>query len=232
MKAAVLTDHPIAFHSPDHQFATDGGAANDNSRHPGFNEKLKALYPDKKLNCLDIGCAGGGLVKSLIDDGHFAIGLEGCDYCKVHNKFEWATIPDNLFNADLTKPFTIELRPEDEAAGETRFASRVAFDIVTAWEVMEHFLEEELPQVITNVLNHLKDDGLWIMSVSQQADRRFHRCLHDQRWWEKKFAEFGLAHRPDLHSFFSGSWVRGPERTPWAFDAPDSFHLVLERVKS
>lgn len=212
---SVLTDHPVATHSPDHIHAKNGGSGNDNSYNPNFNRKLIEMFG--RVSLLDLGCAGGGFVKTLLDDGHFAVGLEGSDYSFLRKRAEWATIPECLFTCDITKPYRIL------TDGET---NRI-FDIVTAWEVMEHLSEAELPQTVTNVLTHLVWDGVWIMSVSQQADRSFHRCLHDREWWVKQFAAFGLVHDEKVYNHFNPDWVRGPMQTPWAINAPDSFHLCL-----
>lgn len=67
----VITEHPIAFDSPDHFDAEHGGAGNDNSRNPHFNERLFKLFEGqgRRPSVLDLGCAGGGLVKSLLDEG-------------------------------------------------------------------------------------------------------------------------------------------------------------------
>jgi cyclopropane fatty-acyl-phospholipid synthase-like methyltransferase len=223
MKPQVLTDNPVAFHSPDHLEAAHSGSGNDNSINPPFNAKLKRLYEDRPIAVLDVGCAGGGFVKSLIDDGHFAVGLEGSDYSLLKKRAEWATIPDFLFTCDATKPFTVY----DSADPAT---PTILFDVITFWEVMEHFSAEELPAVIANVLRHLKPDGLWIMSVSTQQDgNRFHRCVKDRPWWLKMFADAGLEHREDIREFFNKDWVRGPDPTPWAITAGESFHLVMKR---
>src|SRR5262249_488147 len=95
------TSKPVAYDSPDHLGPV--GTANDNTTNPRFNRKLFAYLPDVRL--LDIGCAGGGLVKSIIDDGGFAVGIEGSDYSKQRRRAEWATIPDRLFTADAAGAF-------------------------------------------------------------------------------------------------------------------------------
>lgn len=228
MTPRVLTDHPIAFHSPDHIDAEHGGSGNDNSINPNFNRKLSQIFGERRLSVMDMGCAGGGFVKSLLDDGHFAIGLEGSDFCKKHNKFEWKTIPANLFTCDLTKPF--QVNDLDEEHCEECSPVKMKFDLITAWEVMEHFTEEELPQVIQNVLSHLKEDGIWLMSVSWQVDRHFHRCCHHRDWWIPFFAGYGLVDQQNVRAIIEPDYVRGPNPTPWAITAADSFHLALKRA--
>lgn len=220
----VLTDHPVAWESRDHTHP--GGTMMDNSRNHAFNEKLYALFPGRAMAVLDLGCAGGGFVKDCIDDGHAAVGIEGSDYSLVRKRAEWATIPENLFTADITHPFRVQWggditdgRNEECWAGED-----VAFEAVTAWEVMEHIPEAGLPGLCDNVRRHLTADGLWIMSVSLQ--RGFHHMtVRPRTWWLGMFAREGFANRDDLVAYFQNDWVRGPLQ-----GAPESFHLVLGRT--
>lgn len=73
------TDHPVAISSNDTKYPR--GSKNDNSIVPRFNHKLyQFLGVQTRLRVLDLGCAGGGFVRSLIDDGHLAVGLDGSDY--------------------------------------------------------------------------------------------------------------------------------------------------------
>lgn len=214
----LFTDHPIAHDSPDHLSAKHSGSGNDSSRHPGFNLKMYQLWPSKTIRMLDLGCAGAGLVRSFVDDGHDAVGLEGSDYCKNIGKFEWPNIPDRLFTCDITRPFT--LKKDGKVA---------QFDLVTAWEVMEHLLESSLDQMVTNVLAHLAPCGIWVMSVSEQVDGYFHRTIHDKEWWTRLFARHGLRHDTHLHDHVHPDWVRGPDPNPWSIPAGQSFYLTLRR---
>jgi len=107
------TEHPVAVSSNDTRFPR--GTKDDNSIVPRFNRKLYQLYRDQDpIRVLDIGCAGGGFVRSLLDDGHLAVGLEGSDYQLVNQGAEWSTIPLHLFTCDVTKPF----RLTDRATGQ------------------------------------------------------------------------------------------------------------------
>ena len=73
------TEFPIAIASNDTKVPR--GCKNDNSISPRFNRKLyQLLRSDPPARGLDLGCAGGGFVRSLIDDGHFAVGFEGSDF--------------------------------------------------------------------------------------------------------------------------------------------------------
>ena len=46
-------------------------------------------------------------MKSILDAGGFAVGVEGSDYSQRHKRAEWATIPDHLFTTDATVPFQL-----------------------------------------------------------------------------------------------------------------------------
>ncbi len=129
-KFILYTNRPVAVDSPDHLFPY--GVKQDNSRNPLFNKKLYALLGRKPLHILDFGCAGGGFVKDCLDDGHIAIGLEGSDYCKRTGRAEWSTIPDHLFTCDITAPFFLK------AVNDLGEETDVKFDVITAWEFMEH----------------------------------------------------------------------------------------------
>lgn len=196
--------------------APKGGARHDNSTNRRFNKKLSALYGGRKLSVLDIGCSGGAFVKSLIDDGNTAVGLEGSDYSRRTKRAAWALIPDNLFTCDVTCRFDIL---------ESERRERICFDVVTAWEVMEHIRESELPALIDNVKRHMLDDSLWIMSIatysSMSGDVQLHVLRKPKEWWITRLEESGLHHSEDHVRYFNTLWVRGYAETR------KDFHLAV-----
>ena len=204
----VETGHPVATDSPDH--LQPWGTARDNSRNPRFNERLYRLF-ETPPRVLDLGCSGGGFVRDCLDDGCFAVGIEGSDYSKRMLRAEWPRLADRfLFTADITKPFTVNEQ----------------FDVVTAWEVLEHLPREGLEQFCANVKRHLAPAGLAIFSISSTEEvihgTRLHQTVESKRWWTQEFARNGLTHLPAFEDYFNGQYVRGPLQ-----NAPDSFHLIL-----
>jgi len=182
-KLKVITDHPVAWESPDHIFPV--GTKNDNSTSAPYIEEVERHFGGRKINVMDIGCAGGQLIVDFANRGHNAIGLEGSDYDIKHGLHNWPSYYKNvLWTADLTKPLRIE--NED---GE-----RVLFDIISAWEVVEHISREDLPAFFDNVLDQLKPDGIFVSSVNMGPDTRrdehgnlhvLHQTVFPEAFWKE-----------------------------------------------
>jgi hypothetical protein len=76
IKILVKTEREVAYESPDHRMPW--GTKQDNCTNRRFNDKLYKLFPrQEQLKIMDMGCSGGGFVKNCLDDGCFALGLEG-----------------------------------------------------------------------------------------------------------------------------------------------------------
>ena len=202
MKIFLDTDHPVALDSPDHTHPL--GTRRDNYENPVFNHHLFGLFDGRKPSVLDFGCAGGAMVRSLIDDGCLAIGLDGSDYNLKAQNAEWGKIPDNLLTCDLGFPFTLS-----NGDGEP-----FEFDVITAWEFVEHLPEDRLPAMMDNIKRHLKIGGLVIgSSVTFQSTAyglEYHQTMNDLEWWEDLFKSHGFIHRTDLLQHFDivEAWVR------------------------
>lgn len=202
----VVTDKPVAVDSLDHQFPH--GTAKDNSINIRFNQKLSWWIPADDLRVLDLGCAGGGFVRSLLDQGSFAIGIEGSDYSKTLQRAEWAVIPSSLFTADITVPFRV-VYTDGPRAGDV-----VRFNVVTAWEVMEHIPEDKIESLMDNIRDHLAPSSIVLMSISTVDDRptpgvNLHRTVRPGSWWRQTFAQFGFRVVEGLDDYFGDDWVRG-----------------------
>jgi len=223
MKNILLrAEKNVAFDSPDH--LCPWGTMRDNSVNPLFNRKLCQLYKDipGSLRVLDLGCSGGGFVKSCIDDGMFAIGLEGSDFSKRNRRAEWRSIPESLFTCDVSHSF--QLLEDDE-----KTPSALTFNVITMWEVIEHIAEEDLSQLVKNVSSHLASGGIWVMSVSPNEEilngMRLHQTVHPKAWWLAKLQSLGFVYREDIVGYFNTQYVRGPK-----YGGPGSFNLVLARA--
>jgi len=195
---SIITEHPLAEASIDHRFPR--GTMQDNSTNPAFNRKL---FTRGRVRLLDLGCAGGGLVASILADGGFAVGIEGSNYSRLHNRAEWPIIPANLFTADITKPF----RVEDDG-------KLVRFNYITAWEFFEHIRERDLDGVFANIRRHLEPDGCLIVSVALIGDyvdgHEYHPTVEPAAWWLETFADYGYSFAPELTAYIDPDWVRGP----------------------
>lgn len=167
---------------------------------------------------LDLGCSGGGFVKSILDNDGFAIGIEGSDYSKKNKRAEWATIPNYLFTADIGEPFKL-LKNNDI----------VKFNVITAWELIEHISEDKLRTVFENINHHLVPNGVVIMSVSTKKDIidgvNLHQTVKSKDWWIKIFFELGFKHHKGVLGYFGYDWIRGV-----GIDDKDSFNVVLTRI--
>lgn len=207
----IITKNPVALDSRDH--IAPHGTMRDNSVNLAFNNKMYSLLKDiHPLRVMDMGCSGGGFVKTCIDDGHIAVGLEGSDYSLNRKRAEWATIPENLFTCDVTHPFEVL---ED--------GKPTVFDVITAWELMEHIPTDRLPALCDNVKKHLSKNGIWIMSVSPNKEY-YHVTVKNKEWWTDLFIKSGFVNRDDYVKYFHDDWVRGPSQ-----NAGGSFHFILQK---
>jgi len=171
------------------------------------------------VKVLDLGCSGGDFVRSCIDDGQFAAGIEGSTFSRDHKRSAWAVIPEYLFTCDITRPFQLFFQSGSEE-------QKVKFDVVTSWEVMEHLKEEDLPALAANVHAHLCPGGLWIMSVANWEDVRggvrLHQTVKTQGWWRETFVSLGFEPLEAHRSYFRRQYVRGVR-----IDTEKHFHFVL-----
>lgn len=220
----VETDWPVAVQSDDHKWPR--GTIQDNFSNTRFNVKLYAMLgfkPDIQL--LDLGCAGGGFVRTLIEDGHTAIGIEGSDVSRKLRSREWDTCPLHLFTADITTPFQVRTKDDEP----------MIFDVVTAWEVLEHIPQESMDGLFDNIRRHLRPGGYFFGSVCLLPDENpitgavYHVSLYPREWWLERFARFDLYELAD-HSFEIEDYVRGNATglTEWDPRHGGGFHLVLQ----
>ena len=220
---SVDTKKPVAFDSSDH--IKPRGTLRDNSSNYSFNLKAYQFFNYKKISVLDLGCSGGAMVKSFIDDGHFAVGIEGSDISKKYGLGEWATIPKHLHTADLTENFTILLNKKKKK-----------FNLITMWEVLEHIPKKNLENLLSNIYNHLEDGGVFIGSIDFRPDgdviskHKYHLTLESRSWWENLFLDNGFELISN-HNFLTSDFVRGNGLTlkDWDPKYNQGMHVVASK---
>ena len=155
----IKTNYPDALSSPDYYDPI--GAKQDNHSNENYLADLARVAGKDKFSYLDLGCAGGQSVVDLHSRGHIACGVEGSDlnimlnHSLNHVDKNWKLYKDIcLFKADITKPFLL-------SNGIDNIAHK--FDIVTAWDVLEHPKEDNIPAVLENIKLHLKEISNIIM---------------------------------------------------------------------
>jgi hypothetical protein len=156
------TEHPVAYTSPDHLYPQ--GTKNDKGGpsytwENGFNpfvDEVVTYFNRPDLKVLDLGAASGYLVKDFMKRGCITVGLEGSDWSIKNKVKNWKELyGKNLFTCDIGKPFQIKYNQNP-----------VKFNLINAWEVVEHLPPEELSVFTENVYNHLEDDGIFVCSIS------------------------------------------------------------------
>lgn len=208
MKFYVETGHPVAVDSLDHIYPL--GAERDNTRSPRFNEKLRR-FPG---GVLDLGCAGGGFVHDMVKEGRPAVGLDGHDYNFKFGSKEWGKIPDNLFMCDITKPYTVH-------AGD---GMPFQFEIVTAFEVLEHIEERDLPMLFENVRRHMHPEGIFLGTASLKMNPHpyhpqiyMHPTVKPMEWWLEVLEREGFVFDEGLAKYFGGDILRPIQLSSWLF---------------
>lgn len=197
----VITDYPIALESPDH--IKPCGAMHDNNTSAAFIREFKSYAESQQITkpyfIMDLGCASGRFIVDCLGESMRAIGLEGSDYMLKHGLYYWPDHKNNLFTCNVAKKFEVYYD-----------GIPTQFDLITAWEVMEHFKVDELPIVLENIGRHLR--GLFICSIAQGPHVPYHQCYKDgiksPEWWDELFSKYGFVKREDLKRHFK-SYVRG-----------------------
>lgn len=187
LNVKVTAEQPVADDSPDHKYPN--GTARDNTRAPWFVRKCEQLF-GRKIAVLDLGCAGGGLIFDFSLRGHLAVGLEGSDYSKKRGRAEWRTLSDRLFTCDITRPFEVVDAGSD---------APMRFDLITAWDVVEHLPEDRMPQFFENIRKHLSQGGMFVGTISTRPSGQcpdgsfYHATVRPKQWWIDIFSRHGFS---------------------------------------
>lgn len=178
----VITEHKIATESPDHLFPW--GTARDNTTDLGFIGEIENYF-NKKIKTLDIGCSGGQLTIDFHNRGHLAVGIEGSDFSLNNGRANWSDYNNKLlFTCDATKPYKIA---EDDD-------QMIKFDLITAWEVLEHIDEPDFDIFFKNILDHMEVDSIFCASICPEEDIiegfKLHQSVFDKDVWFSKLSKY------------------------------------------
>jgi len=173
-----------------------------------------------------MGCAGGGLVLDFLLAGHDAIGVEGSDYNAIWQRAELANIPGRLFTADITKPFTALI-----------YGEKHKYDLITAWEVLEHIRDEDLDGLFDNIRRHLEPKGIFCGSVAmfegcdENTGAVWHMTVKSRDWWVKRIQDAGFEVVEGLFSTTDFPRGSGNQRALFDWDASSmpemGFHICF-----
>ena len=217
----VITNFPVALDSPDHLYPT--GTAVDNTRSPSFVSVINNFFA-KKIDHLDLGCAGGGLCYDFLSQGNNSIGLEGSNFSKISNRAFWPIIPNNLFTADITKEFIIKNNKKE-----------ATFDLITAFEFLEHIKETDLNILFTNIQKHLKSGGYFIGSIgttvsfSPEGHSLHQTVWNSETWCDYLKKYFDLCHDIDFEFSQFPRGVGNTYEDPNFFFSNIGFHFMCKK---
>ena len=224
------TEYPVAYESNDH--IVPHGTIRDDTRYPRFIHACEMYFKDMdKLAFADLGCSSGGIVLDALLRGHEAVGLEGSDESFKQQRAHWRVIPKNLFTCDVTKPFTLK-----------KDGIRKEFDVISAWEMLEHIRESDLDILLKNIKDHLKLGGIFVGSIANWDDIdektgvNWHVNLHPYEWWSEKFKIFGFEIITEKFSPYD--MARGTYNPPHCYEFPaesydpeKDFYIVAKKVQ-
>lgn len=191
----VITNYPIAVDSDDHKYPE--GIYYDNNSNDVFINDIEKYF-GRQISILDLGCAGGQLVCDLHQRGHVAVGLEGSDHClnvQPQSVDDVGMLPLGhqnwkehgnkiLFTCDITKDYQIY-----------NDGSPMKFDLITCWDVMEHFDPNDVPKFVELVKRHLNPNGVYVATIALFSSGRhptskntpdgldYHKSLFPKDWW-------------------------------------------------
>lgn len=173
----VLTQHLVATDSPDHLYPW--GTARDNTTDHGFINEVEQYLGNKSLKVLDIGCSGGQLVVDFNARGHNAVGIEGSDYSVKQQRANWPAYHNIcLFTCDATKDYTVV----------EQGTTPVLFDLITAWEVVEHIKYDDLGTFFGNITKHMHKESIFCASIAPipdvQGGYTLHQSVYSAEEWK------------------------------------------------
>jgi SAM-dependent methyltransferase len=218
-KIIIDTKYPIAFDSNDHLFPL--GTRNDNYSKEAFIIDIEQSFKtNRPLHFMDLGCAGGRLVRDVLQRGHIAVGLEGSDFNARTHRAEWPELYlKNIFTCDISREYSVLIQDENEK-------KLFSCDVISAWEVVEHIPTDRLTVFFENIRKHLKIGGHFYAGICQ-ADSVvsgivFHNSVFPKEHWKTAILNnlYGLT----LHEY------PYPLQNAVHYDPNSSFYIMLERT--
>ena len=183
-KIEVLTYNPVALDSPDHKYPD--ACLRECTENPSFLEEIVWKLGSQQLKVLDLGCAGGGMVAEFLQAGHIAVGLEGSSLPQDREVFYWEQLGGRfLHTCDVGYPFWVLLNRES-----------MKFDLITAWDSLEHLPEDREECCFRNVAEHLSIGGIFVCSIAGdssvggEAMVEHHLTQKPQDWWDEKMSKY------------------------------------------
>jgi len=199
----IKTEYPICFESPDYYEPV--GAVNDDNSNEKYADELEVRF-GKKLNYLELGCAGGTFIDLLVSKGHNAFGIDGTDHPLKIGRPAWLKyFNQRLFTCDLAKPFEITDNPK--------------FDVVSAWEFMEHVPTDSIDFILSKIYEILDENGIVVFGISM-AECSHHQSVFPEKVWnENYFNKLFEVHQYDLTNKYREDY----------FPGHDSFFTILKK---
>ena len=178
----VKTNKSIALDSLDHLYPF--GVVRDNNSKIEYIREVKQYFNDKKINVMDLGCAGGQIIVDHHLLGDLAVGLEGSSNVFMGaGKTNWNVLFNkNLFLCDITEAFDIDFNN-----------NLILFDYIQMWEVLEHIPENKLSVLFANINKHLKQGGMFCGSIATYVcPSGTHVSIFPKEKWIQLFKDNGL----------------------------------------
>lgn len=161
---------PYAFESLDNIFPK-GALTSICNR--GFLLSMESRITHRPIQYLDIGCAQGAIVKAARELGWLAYGIDGAEITK--QECAW------IKNGDITEPIV----------------TSSSFDLITAWEVLEHIHWHNLNTVFENVILNLRKGGYFIATTNDEEELHQGVDLHVTKKTNEEWKRFIRNNYPD-----------------------------------
>lgn len=149
-----------------------------------------------QTRAVDVGCAGGYLVKHLRRRGLDAWGLDFSDYALMHTE-------------KVIKPY---LRWYDLSWVDDSFFGQETFDLLTCFETLEHIDPDCAERAVRNLWSLLKPGGLAVLTICVTGqpgsdDDPTHVNVVSRDFWENLFSRIGWKPVHDMSRQLRWFWL-------------------------